>query len=92
MLGFSIQVLAQQPCISDMGTDLDLSLLEKAHLVQVAEAGTQQTCLEDHVLPRPKLQDASRTDYHVKAVREAGASNDEIRRPIEDAVALRHQS
>jgi AhpD family alkylhydroperoxidase len=29
------------------------------------------------------------TDYHVKAVREAGASDDEIRRAIEDAVALR---
>jgi AhpD family alkylhydroperoxidase len=30
------------------------------------------------------------TDYHVKAVREAGASDDEIRRAIEDAVAVRN--
>jgi AhpD family alkylhydroperoxidase len=30
------------------------------------------------------------TDYHVKAVREAGASNDEIRLAIEDAVAVRN--
>jgi AhpD family alkylhydroperoxidase len=30
------------------------------------------------------------TDYHMKAVREVGASNDEIRRAVEDAVALRN--
>ena len=30
------------------------------------------------------------TDFHMKAVREAGASDDEIRRAIEDAVALRN--
>jgi AhpD family alkylhydroperoxidase len=29
------------------------------------------------------------TDYHLKAVREAGATDNEIRRAIEDAVALR---
>lgn len=30
------------------------------------------------------------TDYHMKAVREAGASDDEIRRAIDDAVAVRN--
>src|SRR5512132_117607 len=30
------------------------------------------------------------TDYHMKAVREAGTSDGEIRRAIEDAVALRN--
>ena len=30
------------------------------------------------------------TDYHMKAVREAGASDDEIERAIEDAVAVRN--
>jgi AhpD family alkylhydroperoxidase len=30
------------------------------------------------------------TDYHMKAVREAGASDDEIRRAIEDAVVVRN--
>jgi AhpD family alkylhydroperoxidase len=30
------------------------------------------------------------TDFHMKSVREAGASDDEIRRAVEDAVALRN--
>jgi AhpD family alkylhydroperoxidase len=30
------------------------------------------------------------TDHHMKAVREAGASDDEIRRAVEDSVALRN--
>lgn len=30
------------------------------------------------------------TDYHMKAAREAGTSDDEIRRAVEDAVALRN--